>query len=265
MFCMNCGNQLPDDALFCDKCGTGTNCVGTANGQSMSQNYAKPLQKEPIKGIVLNIVSFLITISGILISLFSAYFTVHIKYIDDFFGSNRYTRAGISLFSVADFAEMVKKYFDSSTADSVAVIKYILWICIIDIIVATILLIVRFTKLRGNLYNAHSSYVPITPVFMTVICLIMINSNEYLETSMSASMYVLIALFIANLIIRKFGENFNCYENYKAKHLLQDYTAESKNRECVYCGWENNNDNLRCSNCGKPLTMPIEYVIKKGL
>ena len=34
-FCKNCGNQIKDDAVFCDKCGTNT-ADGTSGAQAMT-------------------------------------------------------------------------------------------------------------------------------------------------------------------------------------------------------------------------------------
>ena len=263
MFCVNCGNQLPDGALFCHKCGAKINSAETVSiHQPEPQYYTQPRQSEPIKGIVFNIISFLITVGGIIISLFAPYFSVRIKHIEGFFNSGK-SSASVSLFDANDFAETVRKYLDSSTSDSALIVQYIFWICVIDIFISAILLIIRFTKLSGNLYNARSSYVPVTPALITVICLIIINNTEYLQASMSTSIYILIALFIANLVIKKFGCNFNRYENFRARRLLQGNTTDSIKGECVYCSWKNSEDSTQCSNCGKPLGIPIEYLLKK--
>lgn len=236
MFCTKCGNRLKGDDLYCEKCGTKVNSTDTS-GDSMitSQNYSTQGFNKPIKGIVLNIVSFLFTIIGICISLFSAYFKV-----------GNFLK--ISLFSMGSFVEKVNKYLnlDEDAAGAFLLFKVIFWICIIDIIAAVVLLIIRFTQIRGYRYNTFSSYVPITPVFITIICLVFINKSDYFNAAMSYSMYVLIVLFISNLIIKKIGTNFNYYE---IDRIIQRSNPESGIWICEGCGWKNSTADSHCKNC----------------
>ncbi|MBD5080942.1 MAG: zinc-ribbon domain-containing protein [Ruminococcaceae bacterium] len=257
MFCMKCGNQLQEGALYCEKCGTKMNTAGMPGGQQTVSQYTAAQNSKPIKGIVFNVISFLITIVGILISMFSPYFKVSIKYIDGFLGTDRYTSAKISLFGVGDFVAAVDKYLDENTANSVSGLRVIFWVCMIDIIVAAILLIIRFTKSDGNRYNTFSSYVPLTPIIMTVFGVFSIQ-NDYLDATMSSSMYLLILLFIANLVIRKLGINFNDYEidrlkqRYIHSHGTPPPPPVSGVWICESCGWKNSGTDLRCRNCNTP-------------
>src|ERR1700758_1168908 len=50
MYCRKCGAQLPDDAAFCTKCGTGTNSTGqTAAAQSSQAPVLAPSTATSLK------------------------------------------------------------------------------------------------------------------------------------------------------------------------------------------------------------------------
>lgn len=57
MYCQNCGNQLPDEASFCDKCGMRVG--GLSDGYSPNSGMASIMINKKSEGLAL-ILSFLI-------------------------------------------------------------------------------------------------------------------------------------------------------------------------------------------------------------
>lgn len=56
MFCFNCGHQIPDDALYCSKCGTAQN-VNVTSISTSSHTESKDLDREAIKIYLSNILA----------------------------------------------------------------------------------------------------------------------------------------------------------------------------------------------------------------
>lgn len=50
MFCENCGNKLPDDALFCDACGHKVSMPNEPSGQQPAQQQYQPVNQSAMQG-----------------------------------------------------------------------------------------------------------------------------------------------------------------------------------------------------------------------
>lgn len=261
MFCMKCGRELPNDAFFCDKCGekVGTNCK---NNNMNEQPLQADLTWKPVKGIFLNAVSIIVTITGIVFSLFFAY-----VYIETEFSLFNYKSEGlrISLFSIYQFTKTLKDIFGNSASDYILPFQIAFVICIIDIVFAVIMLIIRLTRFKNKWYNSSSSYVPIAAPVLSLIFVIIFNNDSTFEMFTAVypiPMILSIVLFITNIVICEIGLNFNWEMSTKEKkertilnsdNNIKHETEESKENkwDCVRCGWENKENDKYCQNCGK--------------
>lgn len=257
MFCIKCGKELPNDCIFCSRCG---NRVVT--NYITAQPVKVALTWKPLKGIFLNVVSSVVTITGIIISLFFSYMYIETK-LPIF--NHKKDSLSTGLFSIHQFTETIKDIFGNSASDFIMLLKIMFVVCIVDIAFAVIMLLIRLTRFKGNLYNSSLSYVPIAAPVLSLICIIIFNNDKTFEMFTAVypiSMILSLVLFAANIVICEIGLNFNWEMRTKEKkeklysetnidciHKTEE-TKEGK-WDCVRCGWENKVGDKYCRNCGK--------------
>ncbi len=256
MFCIKCGKNLPDDSEFCSRCGEKIAIASERKNtpSKTSFNEQRSVEK-PIKGIVLNIISFVFTITSIIICLLSSYMYIKVNIFSFAYTSDRIE---VSLFSIHEFYETLKYILGYSASKYIVLFQCIFVVCLADIVFAVIMLIRRLLRINGNKYNSSLSYIPIIAPVLSLACVFIININKTCEmftAQYPATMILLLIMFVLNIIICEIGLNFN-WEMNTRDNLQKNKPADNDKLfentwDCTRCGWKNNIGDKYCRNCGK--------------